>query len=79
MERCGFFNEHFKNMSSNELHSHQQVAHTNTIRYPWCSHPKHSPAVLRQLLTMNGGPRLLQCGGDFERCQIPPDKFPDVA
>lgn len=79
METCGFYREHRKGFASNEVHSHMQQEAATVSHIPWCSHPKHSPAELAYVTSVIGGARVLQCGGDFSKCQIPSDKFTDIS
>jgi hypothetical protein len=77
MEKCGFYREASKFIPSTEKNEHMQVTGIREHR-KWCIHPKHSPVTEQTARTSFGGGNLLQCGGDFARCQIPSDRFDDV-
>lgn len=44
---------------------------------PYCRH-KHSPARLPEVLFMRGGRKVLGCGGDLQKCQVPPGERLDL-
>jgi hypothetical protein len=47
------------------------------IRAPWCAH-LYSPVSRFVATRVVGGANKLQCGGDLERCHIPPQRRPKL-
>ena len=45
---------------------------------PYCQH-KHSPVTRNVVLNMTGGAKLLRCGGDIGKCQVPAKKRLDLS
>lgn len=73
MGSCHYFHKDSRTIKSNEKHSHQQISNTSVLRIFWRTH-KHSPVKDPWVV---GGAKMLRCGGDLEKCQVPPDKFDD--
>jgi hypothetical protein len=73
MADCPFYAVHQERLVSREIRSDQQRGHTQSVPIPHCTH-SDSPAQLDHLRKVLGGSRVLQCGGDLSRCQVPPDK-----
>ena len=73
VEKCGFYKEHWETIHSNEMSRINQ----SNIKFPWCSHPKHSPATKETVTSRVGGANILTCGGSFAGCHIL-EKFDDV-
>jgi hypothetical protein len=73
MVLCRYFHKDSRTIQSNEKRSDQQVANVSVLRTFWCTH-KHSPVPAAWVA---GGAHLLKCGGDLDKCQVPPGKFED--
>ncbi|WP_432744407.1 hypothetical protein ABXJ76_04240 [Methylobacter sp. G7] len=71
MSKCPFFNKDSKGMPSNEINSNQQQSDYQILTTYWCTH-EDSPISSAWVV---GGATILRCGGDIEKCQIPPKKF----
>lgn len=75
MGSCRYFRKDSRTIQSDEKLSHQQTPHVQVRRTFWCTH-KHSPVLTATARTFGGG-SMLKCGGDLEKCQVPPEKFDD--
>jgi len=73
MGLCPYFHKERRTFPSHEVLSHHQASNIQIHRITWCTH-KHSPVPSAREM---GGANKLKCGGDFERCQVPPEKFED--
>lgn len=73
MSSCPYFHKESRTNQSNEIPSHHQTSNVQVLRTFWCTH-KHSPVPAAWVV---GGGNKLRCGGDLEKCQVPPEKFDD--
>lgn len=55
----------------------RQVIDLPQTAIPYCAH-KHSPATREFVLYAVGGSQILRCGGDINKCQVPPHKRLDL-
>lgn len=77
MSNCQFYKVHVRNIQSRERLPHHQVHNHKTINIPWCSH-KHSPVSQSVAISTVGGPKLLPCKGDIEKCPLSETELSDI-
>ena len=70
MHTCEFFREYIHIQTG----AHRPVSGGSPTRqttFPYCDHP-HSTVTLARVRGGNiSGPKLLACGGDLSKCQVP--------
>lgn len=62
MSRCTFYRLHVQAI--------RPAVKAPAVKTPWCAHPQSNVSVFAAAGTV-GGARLLQCGGDFGKCDLP--------
>jgi hypothetical protein len=65
--RCPYFREYAR-----------QLGRLMPTLLPYCEH-KHSPVTRDVVVRIIGAERILTCGGEWKRCQVPRNKRLDTA
>lgn len=73
MSVCPMFYLHTETHRSNEVRLYFNSGKSVRVEVPCCDH-KHSPAARHIAPKVVGGDKLLKCGGDLAKCQIPTER-----
>jgi hypothetical protein len=69
MEKCPYYAIFRQSLESKEIWRDMQQR-VQIVSIPYCEHAD-SPAPLDHVRRVIGGGRILQCGGDTTKCQLP--------
>ena len=67
-DRCPYFRQYVRESGKEPM----------SALWPYCEH-KHSPVTGDVVVRVIGAERILTCGGEWKRCQVPRNKRLDTA
>lgn len=70
MSKCEFYRTEMVTSRAHAAHSGRREPPPQRTMAGWCAH-EFSPVTRVQAVTVQGGAKLLTCGGDLAKCLIP--------
>ena len=70
MTKCQYYRTEMVTSRAHAAHSGRREPPPQRTLAGWCAHPS-SPVDRLRAVTVQGGAKLLTCGGDLAKCLIP--------